>query len=304
MGIIHIVGHTDVDGLASHTILDKYYKAAGKEVKHYFVNYQNAKETISKLEFNEGDYMVLADLGYSEETFGSLLNKFEKYFSWYDHHDWAADALADISKLADELIVNKDLCASEIVKNKFLPEDTVANKLAELARAHDFGGKDSKKETYDLACKLQDVITSGYDKMMVMESLSEGCFWNDEFKRAYQDYRIRRDNAIGEMKETITSFEIASETTVSIAAVPDALESKDVRKYLLENTKSDVVIGWWPTTGRVAYEVRDEAHVPFLKKMWQTFKGRGRDFAGGGTWKVHADKNYKQHFEEMAGLLG
>ena len=302
----YILTHDDADGLISHAIIYRGIGADKDVVKHLFANYRDFAEKISSIGSEEGE-IILADIGYNKGSFEALketVSEFNGDFSGYDHHEWPEEAKDTMKQLSKEFIVNEHLCASEIVKNAFLPEDDVAIELAKIARAHDFHKSGTKgSEYHEIACKIQDVITSGFDKSKIVEYLSGGHVWNDDFEKAFQKYKPLKDAAIGEMDQTITEYELLPDMTVSLAYVQDMLESKDVRDYLMGNTESAVIIGLW-RSGRVAYEMRDDENKPLLEKIKHVFKGGGRGLAGGGVYEGVKDSgDYKESFEKMVNLI-
>jgi oligoribonuclease NrnB/cAMP/cGMP phosphodiesterase (DHH superfamily) len=308
MLLLHIVAHIDVDGIVCHTIAEMWARKAQIATKHCFVDYQNIEKALEEVgkSRNKKDELLIADIGYAKELVEILFKEcgaFTKRISWFDHHRWDQEAFLRVDSAIKELIVDESLCASEILQKRFLPEDKLAKKLAYLARAHDFYGQGFEPDVYEQACKIQDVITSGYSKEKLVEQLSVGILWNKEFESAFKEYQEIRKEALEKMDSTATScFAIVDNTKASILAVlvPDVLESKDVRAHLLEKYKDDIVFAIWPN-GRIAYEARSEKFLIILQRINEKFNGGGRGLAGGALYPARVNK---ECFDEIIKALG
>lgn len=293
---IHIIAHIDVDGMISHSIAEMYARKNEKRSRHYFVDYQSiifALDQVSRA-IKPNDEVIIADIGFEKELITSFLchytNVAEKT-SWFDHHKWDDKAVKKARRIVREIIINQDLCASEILQKRYFPDNQFAKMLAYLARAHDFHGKDCEPEAYDHACKIQDVISYGYRKSTIIDQFANGIIWSDEFDTIHKRFREIWPEIISEMARTIAkhSIVLSEGITASIITVfvPSIIESKDMRSYLMDNeerkTDFDALIAVWPS-GRIAYEIRDERFFPLIEKINENFKGGGRGLAGGGTY--------------------
>ena len=326
--MLYVVAHgIDVDGLSCHAMIERYARKNDIATEHYFVHHQSqgddvidvidALEEISS-KLIDGDKILIADIGYNEALLNYFLKDesqslFKNTVSWYDHHKWPEDVKDKVKSIVDEFIVDIDLCASQIVQNRFLAEDMYAKEITKYARQHDLiDGKITDQESYDLASMLQDVITSGHDKMEIVNTLADGEFLNSDFKRISQDYRTKiRPCAIENMDSTITEYTMEKNdlvTKITMALVPEFLESKDVRAYLLDSEKKkrerDVIIAIWGN-GRIAYEIQDEKHKFIIDRLNTNYSGGGRGFVGGAKYDGDVDKTYyKQCFDEIMNVLG
>jgi len=310
--VIHIVAHgVDVDGLASHSILEIYAKKRGIKTIHCFVDYQDVGsvlENISRI-IKSDDEVIIADIGYEKELVYSFLNRYRemaKITSWFDHHKWEDRAKEEAKKILKEVIIDESRCAAEILKERFLPDDRFVQELASIARVHDF--YDFESGIYEHARKLQDVIVSGYSKEAIVKQLSSGIFWIENFETVHKKYReVIRPNAIAEMDSTIMKYSVVTSdnivASVTAVFVPNILESKDIRAYLMLNEdkkdERDVIIAIW-SNGRIAYEGRSEKFRKILEKINENFKGGGRGLAGGATYSESVSmENYKICFDEI-----
>ncbi|MEA2004352.1 MAG: hypothetical protein U9O53_05370 [archaeon] len=327
MKMLYVVAHgIDVDGFACHAIIERYARENDIATEHYFVHHQDqgddvitvidALEKISS-KLIDGDKILIADIGYNEALLNHFLETYSKPLfknsvSWCDHHKWPESVKNEVGYIADEFIVDIDLCASQIVQNRFLAEDMYAKEIGKCARQHDMiDGKITDQESYNLASILQDVITSGHDKMDIVKTLADGEFPNSDFKSISQDYRTRiRPCAIEKMDHTITEYAMEKNDLVAkitMALVPEFLDSKDVRAYLMDSEKKkkepDAIIAIWEN-GRIAYEIQDEKHRFIIDKINTNYGGGGRGFVGGAKYDGSVDKiHYKQCFDEIMNVI-
>ncbi|MFA5013288.1 MAG: hypothetical protein WC520_01855 [Candidatus Paceibacterota bacterium] len=308
----YIMAHIDVDGLVCHSIAEIWARKSGLTVKHCFVDYQDigiALRTLSE-KIKPDDKVLIADIGFEKELIDSFLNRYgeiAKRTSWFDHHKWAEEAVVRVSSIVEELVIDESLCASEILQKRFLPEGGLAKRLAQLARAHDFYGKGFEPKIFEQACKIQDVITSGYRKETVVEQLVSDILWSKDFETAYTQYQNIRPSAITRMDNTIAKYFVVVDgiaANIAIALTSGVLESKDVRAHLLRNENgSDAIIAIWPN-GKIACEVRDEKFRAILEKINKKFNGGGRGLAVGAMYpqKIN-EKDYRECFDKIIEAL-
>lgn len=309
--MLHVVAHVDVDGIACHTIAEMWARESGMVTQHYFVDYQSIVVEMKKLSKVIGpeDRVLIADIGYSKDLINLFLNLYGDLaikVSWFDHHRWDDEAVAKVKSVTKELVVDESLCAAEILWKRFLPKNDIAKQLACLARAHDFSGKGSKQSDFDCACRIQDVITSGYSKELIVNQLSEGAIWIASFEAAYRRYQEVKADATRRMNETIEKYCISIDgvvVNVALAFAPKSLEPKEAKKQLLIESGCDVVIAVWPN-GRIAYEVVSERFMIISQRINSNFKGGGRGLVGGATYPQSVKlETRKQCFNEIIKAL-
>jgi len=266
-------------------------RRSGVITKHFFVDYQdigNALRTLSE-KIGPEDEVLIADIGYSKDLIDLFLDRCGKLapmVSWFDHHQWDREAVEKVNSAMKELVVDESLCASEIIQKRFVPDNDLARKLASLARAHDFNGEGSEQGIFDHACKIQDVITSGYPKQAIVEQLSNGILWSDSFEVAYRQYQKVKSVATRILDDTIERHHVLINgviTDVVLAFALDNLEAKDVKRHLFEKNQCDAVIVVW-SDGRIAHEVISENFIAIPEKINKNFKGGGRGLVGGATY--------------------
>lgn len=184
--IVLVTHEHDLDGLGSQAIIYRYFKQSHKncEIKLLYAHYLNFIEIIRNISNSElrPNKLIISDIGFNEDfkqifpIFKNLNNQGCEVF-WFDHHlveEEIKDYIKDLIKI---YLNDPDKCAAEVVKDFYLPKDSIATKIAEFARDTDF-----KTNIYKLASDLQLIIgfnkgDKNYkEKVKIVELLAKGDF--------------------------------------------------------------------------------------------------------------------------------
>ncbi|TFF86020.1 MAG: hypothetical protein EU517_01035, partial [Promethearchaeota archaeon] len=214
--IISITHEHDLDGIGSQAILYRFLtrnKDHGDEdVQLHYAHYSNFPKSIKQFLSDSAlpDQLIITDIGFNDE-FEELLPYFKKAkqkgceISWFDHH-LVDDSVKEKIKLVVNTYINDpSRCAAEIVKDYFLPDDSIAIEIAQYARDRDFG-----KYNFQISTDLQSIIefNRGRDrdksKRKITKLLASGIFkndWLDEQLKELADWRNKQEaNAINNVK--------------------------------------------------------------------------------------------------------
>ncbi len=293
---MHCIAHKkDLDGLGSHAILRRYALAEGEEIVHHFADYDSLPELVRELSGLEGETVVIADLGWNSRLEG-VLEELRRLCSanevvWVDHHDWGEVELGELAEA--EFVHSMEKCAAELVQERFMPGDEVSRRIAELAHAHDF------REDNELAWKLYDVISSGYDRMRFVEKLSAGTFWCEEFERAYRNYQEAKRKGRRYLDEHTMVLRVGDRTCAF--ALSEKYLSSTLACMHLQRTGADIVVVVYPD-GKLSFRRNsDSVDVGRIAKL---FGGGGRATAAGAKLDMRVDEdNYLQVFREIAARI-
>lgn len=291
--IICIAHKKDLDGLGSHAIVRRYAKKENLDIEHHFVSYDDLGEVFRQIEGSEGNLIVVADLGYNSkiplETVKSLYAN--NRFIWIDHHDWSSGR--KLLEAGFKFIHSNERCAAELVWNYFLPEDRVAERIARLAHVHDF------RDEGELAWKLYDVISSGYDKLKFVDFLARGITWNDVFQEVYEDYQKVKEKGYDYLEKHMVVVKVGKYSC--IMAISKKSLSSTLASLYLQEKGSDFVIVLYPD-GKMSFR-RNNPEVN-LAKMAELFNGGGRAVAAGGRLdKEINEENFKIVTEEIVDII-
>ena len=290
---LHCIAHKkDLDGLGCHAIVRRFAMERGEQVVHHFADYDDLADTILKLSRGiEGERVIIADLGYNAEVLSARDALAElcgaNEVTWIDHHDWQGGE--EILKLELRFIHSTELCAAELVQREFMPHDRVSEEIARLAHAHDF------REEDELAWRLYEVISAGYDKLSFVEALSRGEFWDQEFEDAYTKYQRAKEKGYAYLEEHLEVFDLNG-YTCAVALSKKYLSSTLASLYLQEKG-TDFVVVVYPD-GKLSFR-RNNPKIN-LRRIAQLFGGGGREVAAGAKIQEEVtEDNYRQVFRSI-----
>lgn len=193
--IVSITHELDLDGLGSQAIVKRYFtnfnKINSHEILCYYAHYTNfieiARNVLSKIP-SKGR-LIISDIGFNDD-FRQLFPLFEKCkkkkckIFWFDHHIVDKEIERDLKEILEVYINDPNRCAAEIIKDYYLPNDSIAIKIASFSRDIDFQTK-----KYINATKIQSIIAFNRgnelnkNKEKVVNLLVDGTFeneWYDE----------------------------------------------------------------------------------------------------------------------------
>ncbi len=194
--IVSITHELDLDGLGSQAIIKRCFthsnKEKAQEMKLYYAHYTNfitiVKQIINNVPLQQGQF-IISDIGFNDDfrELFSLFSKAEDNYCeilWFDHHIIDKNNEEELQKLIKLYLNDPKRCTAEIIKDHYLPDDFVANKIAKFSRDIDFQTK-----KYEVASNLQSIIAynRGYElddvKKKIVDLMSVGKFedpWFDE----------------------------------------------------------------------------------------------------------------------------
>jgi oligoribonuclease NrnB/cAMP/cGMP phosphodiesterase (DHH superfamily) len=190
--IVSVTHEHDLDGLGSQAIIYRYFKIMKKyKLKLFFAHYLNFVPIIKDILKSEvfPEKLIISDIGFNEEfkelfpLFKEIAKKGCKVY-WFDHHLVEDKIKNNLKNLVSLYLNNPDKCAAEVVKDYYLPKDSIATEIAQFARDTDF-----RTNKFKLASDLQLII--GYnkgekknkEKIKIVELLARGSFQNNWFDK-------------------------------------------------------------------------------------------------------------------------
>ena len=192
--IVSITHELDLDGLGSQAIIKRYFTHFNNVKSHsflcYYAHYTNFKEITQKVinKIAPGGQLIISDIGFNEE-FMQLFPLFEKYkeknckIYWFDHHIVDKEIQVELKRTLEEYINDPNRCTAEIIKDYYLPHDSIAIKIARFSRDTDF-----KTKKYATASKIQSIISFNRgnelkkNKEKIVNLMVEGVFENEWYE--------------------------------------------------------------------------------------------------------------------------
>ncbi|MDP7079673.1 MAG: hypothetical protein QF415_07280 [Candidatus Undinarchaeales archaeon] len=272
----------DLDGIASAAILARYLEGQGRDVTVDFIDYTTQDEDLERMRTLSETDIYIADFAFDEaeqyEVFDEIIVKGNRVAYWNDHHphkDGVDEAIRRYAEIAD-LQGPLPYCSAEIAQQRYLPNDAVARKLAELAHDNDFWERNDEN-----ANKLADIIASGYDKDKLVGHLKRGETWNPELEQAWKAYDTERNEAYDRLDERaeVTQYGL---TSCVISLADDMLATSDAGDHLINKCDTEMSVTLY-RDGRMAFR-RAEGGEVNLTEVAQLFGGGGHPYASGAHY--------------------
>ncbi len=295
--IICFAHKRDLDGIGCHAILKRHAKKHGIEIENVYVDYGDLIREIRKREDVRNSIIVIADMGFSD-NFINHIDLFKKISNrnivyWMDHHNW--DKYKDIIKFLNiKFIIDKDLCASEIVYNFFDRNDEISKKISRLARIHDF--MLTNDDEFNLAFKIYEVISSHMlDYDYIAEELSNGNFWNESFEQIYNRYNILKRYELEKCRKNLRIYKVCG-LKFGITLYSN-ISATTVSYYLLNEYDLDFIV-CCTKKGRLSFRRRNKKVD--MVEISELFGGGGREDASSASYGREISE---KDFDEIASVI-
>ena len=200
--IISITHEIDLDGLGSQAIIKRYFthfkNTKPNDILCYYAHYINFKEVVQEVlsKITPEGQLIISDIGFNED-FLELFPLFEKCkerdckIYWFDHHIVEKKIQGELRRILEEYINDPNRCTAEIIKDYYLPHDSIAIKIASLSRDTDF-----KTKKYKIATIIQSIISFNRgnelkkNKEKIVTLLADGIFENEWYEEQLIKIRI------------------------------------------------------------------------------------------------------------------
>jgi oligoribonuclease NrnB/cAMP/cGMP phosphodiesterase (DHH superfamily) len=197
---------SDADGAACEVVLrDKFDNpsvivANGSEHGIYL---SHALRIISE-EADENTTVYVADLS-PDSTFSSFLaslSTIDSPVQIYDHHDWDWNALESIRAVVEDITINEELCAAQILQENIHEEaNENIREFLEVTADHDLWIKEDKRSdhlsTLSFRLSREEYVSNAlkYGANMVEESEDLRELYEESERKANKRAEIATDNA-------------------------------------------------------------------------------------------------------------
>ncbi len=283
--MISIYCSEKLDGVASAAIVMRH-AVLSKLPVHFggFLHPDSLDEELKDMAHQEHQLVFVLDASISPEHL-SLIEKVSqknKIVYWCTHD---AESVVPPAKIFDKAVEGK--CSAELVQQRFLPNDLIAKKLAELA--HEVKFWQVRDEN---ASKISDLIAAQYSPTELIDSLSRGAFWNEQFELFHKEYSMKKMEAFDELLKSLivksyVKYRFGFALSSSILTTADACQ-----RVLDGHAGVDVAVVLY-RDGRIGLRRRDECDVD-VKKLAELFNGGGRPFAAGARLSTQITKDNLQ----------
>lgn len=285
--MISIYCSEKLDGVAAASIVMRH-AVLSKLPVHFggFLHPESLDLELAEMAREEQKLIFVLDISISPDHLPLLdkVNKRNKIVYWNTHD---SESVVPPAKLFDRAIDNR--CSAELAQLRFLPNDIIAKKLAELA--HEVKFWEIRDEH---ASKLSDLIAAQYSPVEVIDSLARGAFWNPQFEEFHKSYFEKKLAAFDELVKSLivksyVKYRFGFALSSSILNTADACQ-----KILDSHAGVDVAVVLY-RDGRIGFRRRDNCDVD-VKSLAELFNGGGRPFAAGAKLNFTVTK---ENFEDI-----
>ncbi len=292
--MIHIFTSEQFDGIATSAIIVRYATLNKFSYKISFVDYSQ------EIEYPKDAHIFFADINPERIDLNKIDAQIYFWAAYYSHKD--KELIKQKTKhnlvlypTSFEHFTKKS--AAESTQEKLLPNDRIAKEIAMLSRDIKFWERANYK-----AQKLNTLLSSGYDKKQLIESLAKGSLWNETFEQKMHEYVEKRDEALPEMMKTIRIKKYLK-THFAFFLASNLLSSADAGHYALEKHKGFDVAVIIFRNGKISFRRRENCYVD-LSELAKLFNGGGHFYAAGGDlMKLVTNKNYEETIFKINQIL-
>ncbi len=210
---VHVIAHTDLDGLASAAIIARWARSKGKHVSWDVTGVRGLFKTlVSRMRLLLGQpgrsLIVVVDMAPRQSdalVYVSLVKPGKLELAWIDHHEWSSEVKSVLERAGVKVYVDRSDVTAMNVCRLLGCSDVVVRRLAELARYDDSCTPDPE----GLVEKWRIVIRSiGFQELSrVIESLSKGDLWPNWADAVYKTVSIKYYESLRSTSKSVYEFE-------------------------------------------------------------------------------------------------
>ncbi len=297
-----IISHeSDVDGIFSASIALMRFPQA----KTFFTSY--GKENFLKISeilyseiisTQEIGQVIISDLGLNDDMIDIFKDIFLFLKSnrwsiiWIDHHPWSEKAIKSVIEEGSvQLILDKTekMCATQLMYEKFLKGNSIAEELSKIAHTTDFFTKDQEIPPIPELIIFYKTFPDFYSRISKLTNrISKGTLWNTEMQKDYDHFSKLRDRAKETTFDKIKLFDTENGIKVCIVPTSPYLQISLFSEEVFIKTGSDVAF-FFNKEGKISIRRNNESiHCGKIAK--QLLEGGGHKFAAGGRLKSNPDE--------------
>ena len=278
--VVSISHQIDPDGIGAQAIIFRYFRELKIEPIGFLADYYNFEEVLAKAITEKPNVLIISDIGINSRIIDNIidsLRNLEARKIWIDHHK-APDKYKDLLlEVMDEFIHDTKVSASILVQKRFMPNDEISKKIAEIGHNGD----------YDIPDRLSNIFytlidyhrMSMPDLIRIRDMFIEGKFEDEEvfkeYLEAYKMFEAERDRIRNNLKILTLSGK-----TIAIAESAIMPRGK-ITKYLSEICKEDILLAIDTTNYRIGLR-SEKCDVAAIAAE---FGGGGHKHRSGFTYK-------------------
>ena len=286
--VVSISHSIDPDGLGSQAIIFRYFRELNVEPIGFLGDYHNFIEVFEKALKEKPNVLIISDIGLNSNIIHQIaepLKELQARKMWIDHHKAPDDLRKMIEDAVDEFIHDRKVCAAELVQKRFMPDDEISKRIAEIGHNGDF---DVDERLANVFYTIIDFYRNSMDDLIrVRELLAKGDFESEEifqeYLEAYKAFEAERDR----IRKDLKILKLGGKTVAF--AYSKIMPRGKVTKFLSEISKEDILLAVDTTNFRIGLR-SDNTDVAAIAGK---FGGGGHKHRSGFTYKDALNKNNK-----------
>jgi len=280
--VISIFCSEKLDGVSAAAIVMRH-AVLSKLPVHFggFLHPDSLDYELEDIASDENRLIFVLDISVSPELLPLLdkINLRNRLVYWNSSDP---DCVVPPSKLFDKGVDRK--CSAELAMQRFLPNDLIAKRLATLAHEVKFW------QLHDeAAVKLVDLIQAEYSPVELIDSLSRGILWSEQFEKFYADFSKRKLIAFDDLMRSLIIKSYVN-YRFGFALSGSVLNSAIACQRILDGHAGVDIAVILYRDGRIVFRRRDGCDVD-VKSIAELFKGGGKPFASGARLGMQISKD-------------
>ncbi len=295
--VVSISHSIDPDGIGSQAIIFRYFRELGIEPVGFLADYHNFSEVLTTALKEEPTVLIISDIGLNQEVIQSFIEQtkdLQLRKIWIDHHKAPDNFKKQIKEVTEEFIHDTTVCAAELTQKRFMAEDNISKKIAQIGHNGDFDVHDRLANIF--YTMIDYYRFSNDDLIRIREMLVKGDFESkeitEEYLAAYKVFEAERDRIRKELK-----LIIIDNKSIAIA-YSSILPRGKMTKFLSEISDADVLLSIDTTNFRIGLR-SDKYDVASIAAK---FGGGGHKHRSGFTFNKALTTN-NELSEEFTKLL-
>lgn len=307
MRVIICSHEADIDGVYSAAVALMTYPKA--KISFYNYGLENFRKMFDHIK-NQANHSkkglaVISDLGINDQQVSALvldliyfLKQRQWHVMWVDHHPWQKESLDSLKKICTLYHDSSGRkCATEIMYEKLMQKNKIAEQLALIAHSSDFmiDVKNHDSRVSELIHFYRNSSGSRQRLESLAQKASKGILWDSEMQKDYLKFIKAAELQKSESLDSLTIRKIRSFRVAFVFTYPlvqSSLFANDVFSY----SKADLVM-LFNENGKVSIR-RNTDRISCSKIASYLVEGGGHEFASGGMLKSNP-KDFLSCISEM-----
>ena len=248
--VVSISHQIDPDGIGAQAIIFRYFRELKIEPIGFLADYYNFEEVFEKAIAEKPNVLIISDIGLNSRIIQKIIEPLKKLKArkiWIDHHKAPEEIKGLLLEVMDEFIHDTEVSASILVQRRFMPNDEISKKIAEIGHNGDYDIHDRLTTIFYTLIDFHRM--SMKDLVRIRDLFIAGKFEDEEF---FQEYLEAYKMFEAEKDRIRNSLKVLNLSGKTIAIAESALLPRGkVTKYLSEICKEDILAAIDTTNFRI-----------------------------------------------------